>query len=765
MRVSCDIDSRRNGATTTWWWKVRDWKCQAGFLLGCLLCVPAMAQEISLPVINEGIGRAAVRKEVLIPLQKLTPYSVLKLKCIADERSIEIPIPDRWDVKKIILNLHYISSVSLIGDQSQLSIRINDIPIAQVKLNPLAPDALLTVNVPVQYLKPGYNKLSFAVAQHFFMQGCESPCAPDLWTDINIQNSSLQVEYEVNPVPLRLSGVANFLFDPKSYPEAHVNLITEDRSVESLTAAAIVASGVARRYDYRAVTFDISQQIKSGVDNILVGRTAFAQQFLMSSQLKLGKVTGGYLKIFPLPTADGIDNMHALIVVTGTNHDHLKMAALTFSNISFSYPGTQELNAFEFKMPEVASYGGRDIIHATKVYDFKTLNLPTITLQGMNPSVREMSFRLPVDMLIRQNQSAKMTLNFAYGAGMRESSALNIMVNGIAARAIGLDRKSGDSLQNYVIDLPVSLFKPGNNIISFAPELHPNLKECDLALVNNLFISIFENSTLVFPDMPHFVELPKLELFMLNGFPFTRWPDGYDTLIYLTDPSSNESIATAMNLVGLMTQKNGFPLLNIKIGLQSLEKWTGDIIIVGNQREMPSVIKEHSPLHTSKTSLIPYPVVRGWQNETSALGYSRQISEPGDGRALLTQFESPFEVGRTVMTLSADNPADLLRLGKALLDPEIQGQIYGDLVLVEMTQPKLRVTSMLAGKTYATGKQGDVSWIDSFLYSYPYVYHALLVLLVLGLAFTIFVLLKRYRATRKLGEAQKSEPKKEPNKR
>jgi len=50
------------------------------------------------------------------------------------------------------------------------------------------------------------------------------------------------------------------------------------------------------------------------------------------------------------------------------------------------------------------------------------------------------------------------------------------------------------------------------------------LKLCDAVRTDGLFATIYENSTLVFPNMPHFVELPKIELFGLNGFPFTRWP-------------------------------------------------------------------------------------------------------------------------------------------------------------------------------------------------------------------------------------------------
>lgn len=742
MYPNLNTDHNRTIARFTRQQKDNKWENRIGLVLGCLLYL-----LISLPV---------MAKEILIPLQKLTPHSVLQLKCISDEQSIAIPIPERWDVKKITLNLHYISSISMLGDHSQLVIKINDIPIGQVKLNPLAPDALAMVNIPVQYLKPGYNKLSFAVAQHFFMEKCESTCAPDLWTNINTQNSSMQVEYELNPVPLKLSAIAKFMFDPKTYPEARINILTEDRSAENLTLAAIIASGIARRYDYRKVIFEVSQQIRPDMDNIIIGQTGFMQQFLQSFNFSMGEVKGGYLKVFPLPTADGIDTTHALVVVSGKNFDHMKLAALTFSNISFAYPGTQELNAFEFKMPELVAYAGRDVIIGHKIYDFKTLNFPTTTLQGISPAAREMSFRLPADMMIRHNYSAKLSLSFAYGAGMRESSALNVLVNGIIVRAVGLNKKSGDYLQKYVIDLPTYLFRPGTNTIAFAPELHPELKDCDWALVNNLFLTIFDNSTMVFPDMPHFVELPKLELLMLNGFPFTRWPDGYESMIHLTDPS-NESIATALNLVGLITQKNGFPLLSIQIGLQSLESWKGDIIIIGNQSKLPAELNEKLPLYASDSSSIFYTVVRGWDNEKPTLAFSRQSSSLGKGRGLLMQFESPYQTGRTVMTLSAETDIDLLRLGEVLLDPEVQAQIYGDLVLIEMMQPKPLVTSMEIGPKFTSGKKGDISWIDSFLYVYPYVYHALLGLLILGLTFALYILLKRYRATRKLEGAQNKE--------
>lgn len=695
------------------------------------------------------VSLTATAKEISIELQQLTPHAALQLKCIADEQAVMIPISERWDVKKVTLNLHYISSITMIGDHSQLIIKINDIPIGQTKLNPLAPDALISINVPAKYLKPGYNKLSFAVTQHIYLSGCESACAPDMWTHINIHNSSLQIEYEHNPIPLEIASIAKFIFDPKIFPEGRINIITEDHSEESLTLAAIVASGVARRFDYRRVIFEVSHQIKPGMDNIAIGKASFMQQFLQGFELSMSDMESGYLKIFPLPVVGGIDNTQALIVLSGENFEHVKLAALTFANISIAYPGTQQINATEFHVPDLIPYSGRAVISADKAYDLKTLNFPTTTFQGVNPGTKEINFRLPADMMIMHNYAAKLSLNFSYGSGMRESSALNILVNGTIVRAIALNQTDGGYLQEYRVDLPAYLFKPGPNTITFSPELHPVLKECDWALVGNMFLSIYENSTLTFPNMPHFVELPKLELLMLNGFPFTRWPDGYESMIYLIEPS-NESISATLNLIGLMTQKNGFPMLSIKMGLQLPETWQGDLIVIGDSSKLPEAFKKNSPLQTDgNSSLIPYPVIRGWENDTVTLSFSRQRSSIGKTNALLMQFESPYQKGRTVMSLTAETPSALLGLSEALLDSEVQSQIYGDMVLVELAHAKPKVTSMEIGKKYTSGKKGDISWIDAFLYQYPYAYHTLIGLLLLGSTLVIYNLLRRFRATRK----------------
>ena len=701
-----------------------------------------------------GICQSVFGASQQIPLDKFSAMQTLTLNCVSDEQAVDIPISDRWEVKKLVVTLHYISSNNLSGELSQLTVKINNLPIAQTKLNPASPDVIVKINMPVQYLEAGYNHLSFAVTQHLPENGksCEKACSPDQWTIINLKDSLLEIEYEEKPVPLMLSGIADMLFDPKVFPDAHVNLIVENESAQSLTALGITASGIARRYDYRKVSFEVSKDVVPGIENVLVGRSAFVSAFLNTKNLALGQVKGGYLKIFHLPFEAGkIDPNHALLVLTGDQYDQVKLAAEAFANISFGFPGSQEMSAFSFRMPEILAYGGREVVHANKTYSLKTLNFPTITFKGINPVGKTINFRLPSDFLIRENLSAKLSLHFAYGAGLHPTSALNINVNGKTVRAIHIANPDGSFFDNYIIEIPTYLFKPGSNVIAFDVQMHPPYQECDLALMGNMFLTVFDNSTLTFPDMPHFVEMPKLELFMLNGFPFTRWPDGFESRLYLPEIDKN-SLAAAMNLIGLITQKNGHPLLEMKIETTHPKKIGGDIIIVGSIGKIPADLLEKSPLGFGATSEIPYPVVREWDDQYS-LAYIQQRSELGADRGLLAEFESPYATGSSVLIVSAENGKSLLTLSQILLDPETQAQSTGGVTLIDMgsQHAKPKVFSFNAGKTYTTGKAGKVSMLESYLYSHASVYYALIIALTLGFSYALWFSLARYRSSRKLG--------------
>jgi cellulose synthase (UDP-forming) len=690
---------------------------------------------------------ATQAETMTLPLHQLTSEKAIELRCVSDRRELQVPVPERWEVKRLVLHLRYTVSATLIPETSSLTVRMRDQPVAQVRLNPLAPDAKLGIEIAPRLLEPGYNALSFHVVQHASRAQCEAPCGPDMWTHINLRDSYVEIDYALKPLPRELSALSTHVFDPRIMPEGEVHIVTEDTSAASATLAGIVASGIARRFDYRRVGFTVSRELRPGVDNVVTGKREFVQRLLGARAESVRSLTGGYLRLLPMVGADGAeDPARALLVISGADAEAARLAAITFSNISFRFPGTDELRAFAFDMPEVQQYSGRETIASDQVYSLKTLNFPTQSWVGLNPGERSITFRLPPDFHIRPNQYAKLLLSFSYGTGLKSDSSLNISVNGRGVRAVRLDSPTGSFIDGYQLDIPTYVFKPGTNTLAFTAHLNSGGQVCDLLQPDGLFLTLYDISTLAFPAMPHMVELPKLDLFVHSGFPLTRWPDGHEAVVWLTE-KDDRVLAAALNLVGLATQRNGFPLFGLTYTYES-PKEAGELLVVGTSPTIAANLRAAAPIKMMDDGVtVPYPVVRGWNNQVTSAS-SRQQSALGPGRGLLMQFQSPYEAGRSVIMLTASSGEDLLAASQVLLLSDVQAKSIGDVVLIEPGEPEPKVTTMDAGPRYVTGKKGTYSAVQSFLYTRPVVYYAVIALALLALTVAVFYALRRWRLRR-----------------
>ncbi|MDP2681877.1 MAG: cellulose biosynthesis cyclic di-GMP-binding regulatory protein BcsB [Deltaproteobacteria bacterium] len=722
-------------------------------LSGSVDALPVAGGSVSVPASLSGAGGKT--ETMKISLDKLAPFKSVDLRCINGGYTVSVPVPERWKVKRVVLNISYVNSSNLIADNSQLIVRFDNSILGQTKLFPLAPEGKMNLSIPASLMDAGYHDLGLQAVQHY-THNCEQFCAPDLWTTVNLEKSFLEIEYILKPIPLKLSEISNFLFDHKILPAGNVNIVIENLSSEKATLAGIAASGIARRFDYRKVYFNISTDIKAGYDNVIVGDKKFVQALLKKNSIGPLMIEGPFLKIMPLPAANSqtgtvqIDPLHGLLVVSGSNVEEIKVAAATFANITIPYPGTDEMTAKQFNMPDISLYSGKRVLSSDKTYTFKKLDFTTHTFEGFSPAPMDIRFRLPADFLIKPNQYAKIVLNFTYGAGMRSDSVLNIMLNGNIIRVIPLNNPAGDYIEGYRVELPTYLFKTGSNTIKFIPILNPVAKECDIIRDEGFFLTIFDNSTLHFPSMPHLIEMPKIELFMLDGFPFTRWPDGLESIIYIT--SKDLFIAeAALNIIGIITQKSGFPLSGLKVSFER-PNWDGEIIVIGDSGTIPEDFLKGAPLRLAKESTVPYPVARGWKAESS-LASSRQISGLGPNTGAVMEFQSPYKKGRTALLFTGASKKELLSLSHALMEPGVGSQMKGDLNLIDLNDPpNYKVNAISAGERYFTGKAGRISKIDYYLYTYPYLAYLAVALLVLILSLALFLILKRYRAKRIFNE-------------
>ena len=737
------------------------------FLLGAVL------------ILTGGLFSSLEAQELIklkLPLTRVAPVETSKLVGTIGSYWMKLPIPERWQIEKATLHFSYVNSTALIPRNSRLTILLNHRPLAQVTLQPTSPVGNVAVSLPPRLLKPGYQEVEFNVVQHYTLD-CEDPSAPELWTILELDKSYLELEFRLKPVPLQLGAIADFLFDSRVCAENRVNLVIEDLSAEKAELAGLIASGLAVRFDYRPVLFSVSQNLQPQMDNVLVGEAKFIKAFLGD---RSPEIKGAFLSLMHLPLMEGgavrrggSDPGHALIVVSGEKFEQVREAARTLASVSFSYPGTPSMEVKEIRFPAGEEAQGKGLLTPGEKYSFQTLGFETTTFRGMRGS-RSIELRIPSPFVAQSNDFVWVTLHMAYGSGMRKDSVLNIFFNEKYVSSIFLDNPQGGIFRNYQIPVPAYQLKRGRNILTFSAVLTPLITgRCDYIQTENLLLSIFGDSSLKLPPMTRWVDLPRMELFSQDGYPITRWPDGRETVVFLPEKSL-DTVSAALNLLAMASQKIGYPAYGVRYSFEPPKETDKEILLVGPISRIPADFLKGAPIQIGKDGSISYPQLKKPDPESKgedswvrrllsrivsppALEKSvtpawavltRQASGLGSERAILSQFQSPQRMGRSVLLLSADTSREILRGALMMWEPIVQGRIGGDVSILELRSPDFQVSSAELGSKYYIGDKGAASRLTTILYSYPWLFLGLLILAFLILAYALYHLLKRQRRRR-----------------
>ncbi len=722
-------------------------------------------------------GVADETEKITIPLTKLSAVGTMDLKGSQSTYVLKVPIPDRWRIKGAVLHLSYVNSSALLAERSKLVVRLDGHVLAQVTLQPLSPRGEVDVVLPTELLRPGYNDLEFFVSQSN-AERCTDPVAPELWTTLELEKSHFTLDYHWEKVPMTLATISDFLFDPKLIGLNVVHIALEDFSEDNLYLAALAASGVAVRFQYRPVHFTLSSELTEGVDNLVIGSREFVTKIFQDLS---PSVTTALLGVAPLPTkveeyeGDELirkivpDPTHAMICISGSNHEEVSRAAKAFSLLSYPLPDAQYARVDGVSVPEVSRYSGKVLLAPGERYIFRDVGFSTATFQGLRPPHKDLIFRIPSDVLIKPNEYAVLSVHVAYGSEMRRDSVVNIILNGKFATAIPLDDEKGGRYQGYRVSLPSYLLKRGYNTVTFAPVLTPlETGECIFLQTENLRMTLYDDSWIEIPSMNHWIGMPEIAAFFQDGFPFAKWPDWRETTVVLMERGA-QTAAAAINLLTMICQKTGIQPFEIRFAYDMGEAASRELLMVSSVAALPSSILQSLPIAPET----PYPFVGELPRVKKAKSWWKKIekkifpteqpyfSEPevisggvhlttklGAGRLLLTEFQSPYDEVRTTLLVSAETNEDLLRGALALWEPSVQAACGEDLVIVELDRPDFKTYTQKVGKTYYVGKIGPFNRLDYLSHNYPLAFFGTLFFSLLVLAFILHRLLKRFRAKR-----------------
>ena len=117
-----------------------------------------------------------------------------------------------------------------------------------------------------------------------------------------------------------------------------------------------------------------------------------------------------------------------------------------------------------------------------------------------------------------------------------------------------------------MIPVPVVDMRPFSNsmMMKFVFQIAKKGKCQDTAPLN-LQGAIRKDSYLDIRGIPHWAQLPNLEIFANAGYPFTRMADLSDTAVVLPDTPSPEEIEMYLTFMGHFGAQTGYPVLNVSV--------------------------------------------------------------------------------------------------------------------------------------------------------------------------------------------------------
>lgn len=688
------------------------------------------------------------------PLAKFSPSEgPIRLAKARSETSIYVPHSLRTSVTSASLRLSLTSSLALVKGRSALSVLLNDRTVGQVPLDGANARKTVDIPLPPDRFEVGFNRLTFRVSQHYLSEGCEDPFSPELWTEIDTSRSAILLGESPAALQPRLADLGE-LVSPKELGDRRYTILSAPGPLDEATLriGGLIGQGIALRLQYVPPALTHRQAIpspssaKGSFPGLDPGQLGSSDAVLFGPRDKLAplvsraiaaKIGGPFLGVYP----QDADPRRLMILVSGRTDEEVLTAAKAFTLLGSPLPETSEALVNGLVPPRWEAHSAKDTLMVGGHYSFSDLGVRTRTLNGYAGEGVDLSFGAPPDLHARDKSKLVVHLHFAHGAGLRNDSVVNVYLNQHLETAILLGQDKAENFDDYRIELPVRSLLPGRNVLSFQPRFMPLAGgDCEPMSGENLLMTLFEDSSLDVPEVPHFARMPDLRLLASSGFPYSVRPDGADTAVWVSakDPST---VSAAWTLMGRLAQTSGTPWLQAEVSFGGGAS-SKDLLVVAPLSKLPPAVLRGAPLGLSPSLSLPQPspVLLG---ERQAPEARLDLQSPPGGSLIGLQYESPFQPRRTV-TLFASAGSSQLRKGiDALVQPGGWSNLAGNwLVLDERTE---KLAHRRVGGGYEVGELGMTERVSDLVSRYPVPFAALVVGMATMLAFALHLLLNRLR--------------------
>lgn len=723
--------------------------------------LPGRTPASAVPRLSNAPAIATPREENLtLPLRKLIALQdPIMLRSASSIYTVFVPQSARLRFKSVTLNLDFTNSIILLGSRSVLRVVMNDVIIAQYRLDGDHPINSVEIAVPLTVLQNGFNRLQFIVAQHY-TEKCEDPGAPELYTEINPDTSYISAVAEWREIPQRLSYL-RWWIDERLWNPYQFNVCLPGAtqiSEEQLHWGSVVTQGVALSLNYQPFRVYTAPALRPGMDNIVVGTMSELSGFLTATEI--GAINGSFLAIKPLPG----DPTRCMIVISGRDEQEVRQTALAFGLINYPLPDSQYAIMDQVVLPSEPAYIRNAPVQVPGVYSFKQLGYTTKTIKGWRTGSYTIQVYMPGDISKDDASNAEVRLHFTYGGSFRKDSVLNVFVNGQFQKALQLDDSQGSMHSDHRLYLPMVAFQPGRNAVDITPLMIPfYTKGCELLHDDNLLFTLYDDSEFVLPKALRKARLPSLGLFSQTAFPYSGVPDGSETAVFVTGKES-ETVCAAWTILGKMSQISGALLHTTEMSFKA-PRSKKSLLVVGPRDQVPEDLMAKAPVSPLQVGKMRYLVSTSPKPEKLAAspveefiekirGVPSEKSEPEPpstvnlnmasdliADTVAVQFESPYNMGYPVTLVTANDPPLLLAGVNALQDRSIWDNLAGDLAVWNAEPKSLAVAKV--GPDFIYKATSVVSRVGTNLDRQPGLFAAILIAVIIVIGLGVAAILKR----------------------
>jgi cellulose synthase (UDP-forming) len=573
-------------------------------LLGLLAGVSGLnaraAQGVAAPPVRAGTAgpaqpaptlASAGSFDTIFTLRDAGVPSAITLHGVDASHSIYFSVARNRLVKTATMKLRYHLSPGLLPGVSQLNVSLNGTMFASLAAGATPSSGnqtgLLeaTLNLPTDLLVHD-NQLTFEFIGHYAPQ-CEDPSNSTLWAQVD-PNSTIELAGTFLPLTNDLSLLPLPFYDAgvNSRPTVPIVFLTQP-SAKAMQAAGIVASWFGILNGPRPVQFPVSFGAIPAGNTIVIAENA-AQ---IPASLGVAAVSGPTVAMLANPS----DPTSNVLLVAGSSEDELLTAARALVLHGETWQGPRALIQ-DFTLPDPRK--ADDAPRWLSTDKNQAVNLGQITetddLQGDGSVPLAVYMRIPPDLYFGERQNVAFHLSYRYdGVPLGAGSTLQVTMNGAYVSSTPLPHQDKASMVlETVVPIPVVDLRPFSNSMMLNFTFQPAKDgRCAAAMPANLQGAVLKDSHLDITDIPHWTQLPNLELFANAGYPFTRKADLADTTVVLPDQPSAGELEMFLTLMGHFGAQTGYPVLSVTVTNAAGMSSDGrkDYLVMGAAEDQPAL--------------------------------------------------------------------------------------------------------------------------------------------------------------------------------